>query len=75
MSEEQQVVEGIKKLNLQKGDILVLDARAFAWLKCLGEQAVAGLVAYVGFEFPVIVGDVQKMNREDLVKLLENMPS
>ena len=74
MISAEQIVEGIKKLTLNKGDVLVMSRETAAWFSSLPPAALDDFVKSVGFEVPVIVGDASKVSRADLVKMLENLP-
>ena len=84
--EIQQVIDGIRKVSFNRGDILVLDRHALRWFATLPPQVLDDWVKAVGFDIPVIsdvTGDgVKKMNRAQLSEhiaqlqsLLENMPA
>jgi len=67
-----EVLAGIKKLHLEKGDVLVLNERAARFFAMLSDAAREDWIRQVGFETPVIIGDASKLSRSDLVRLLEN---
>ena len=68
------ILEGIKKLSVQKGDILVLDERAARWFATLSLEQMDNFVDSVGKDVPVIVGKAERLTRDDLIRLLENLP-
>ena len=59
----------IQKLNLQKGDILV--CKNWESLKMLGELKIPG----IDFQIPLVFAPegIQKLNRQDLLNLLEQL--
>ena len=67
------LIDDIKTLHLQKGDVLVLGPRAARWFSMLPPAAMDEFVNNVGFEIPVIIGDATKLSRDDLVRMLENL--
>lgn len=69
------LIDDIKTLHLQKGDVLVLGPRAARWFSMLPPAAMDEFVKNIGFEIPVIIGDATKLSRDDLVRMLENMPA
>ena len=71
----EQVIADIRKLELKKGDVLVLGDKAARYFSMLPPQAMNSFVEQIGFDIPFIVGDASKLTRDDLVKLLENMIS
>ena len=70
-------IDGISRMNLVKGDVLILQPKTAAWFSSLPMEVLDEFVRAVGWQVPVIIdmdgGGVGKVSKADLVKLLENM--
>ena len=69
----EEILGDVKKLHLDRGDILVLGPKAAQWFASLPPQVIQDFVQSVP-DVQVILGDATKLTRTDLLRLLENMP-
>ena len=81
MQNQLNVLDDIRKLSFQRGDMLVLGPQFVKWLSVVHplvrdrfQKSLDTWATELGFEVPVIIGDATKMTREDIVRMLENAP-